>query len=297
MKFLLSVLLLMAAVVAVTAQGDNGSAPVVWERYKFSNSAISIMLPKMPGSFIKTDACKQINKDSYFAYAENAVYELTVVEKLYLPLPKICPAGVPFSKDTFEGRLAELRNDPAKASETNDVKHGYRIYKFTADGATRWVVNDMEKKRWVEAAVAKRSDSPADEDKFIDSLIISMDLESTPGKQASLGSDTTLGDADVKLPPVADQPKTAVVDELKIIVSPRPSYTEDARKKMTQGKITLRVTLLANGGIGSIEVVRPLEGLNEQAIAAAKKIVFLPKRVNGVNVSVTKLLEYGFSIY
>jgi TonB family protein len=66
---------------------------------------------------------------------------------------------------------------------------------------------------------------------------------------------------------------------------------------MTQGKITLRVTLLANGGIGSIEVVRPLEGLNEQAIAAAKKIVFLPKRVNGVNVSVTKLLEYGFSIY
>ena len=287
----------MAGVVAVTAQGDNGSAPVVWERYKFSNSAISIMLPKMPVSFIKTDACKQINKNSYFAYAENAVYELTVVEKLYLPLPKICPAGVPFSKDTFEGRLAELRNDPAKASETNDVKHGYRVYKFVVDGATRWVVNDMEKKRWVEAAVTKRSDSPADADKFIDSLSISMDLESTPGKQASLGSDTTLGDADVKLPPVADQPKTAVVDELKIIVSPRPSYTEDARKKMTQGKITLRVTLLANGGIGSIEVVRPLEGLNEQAIAAAKKIVFLPKRVNGVNVSVTKLLEYGFSIY
>jgi len=41
----------------------------------------------------------------------------------------------------------------------------------------------------------------------------------------------------------------------------------------------------------------PLEGLSEQAIAAAKKIVFLPKRVNGVNINVAKMIEYSFHIY
>lgn len=255
------------------------------------------MLPKMPVWFLRSDACKQINKNSYFAYAENTVYELTIVEKLYLPLSKTCPTGVPFTKETYENRLAEVRVDPVKPVESSDVKHGYRVYKFEAAGATRWVVNDMDKLRWIEAAVTKRSDSPADEDKFIDSLIISMKLEDTPGKQVGLGADTTLGDVSIKSPEPADIPKGGVEEPLKIILSPRASYTDEARKNRAQGIVKLKVVLLANGGIGTVQVVQPLEGLTDQAILAARKIVFLPKRVGGVNVSVAKMIEYGFSIY
>jgi hypothetical protein len=50
--------------------------------------------------------------------------------------------------------------------------------------------------------------------------------------------------------------------------------------------------------VGSITPVTTLKyGLTEQAIVAAKKLVFLPKRINGVPVSVTTMFEYNFRIY
>ena len=60
----------------------------------------------------------------------------------------------------------------------------------------------------------------------------------------------------------------------------------------------LRITLLANGSVGSVTVLKELpDGLTEMAIYAAKRIVFLPKRVDGKPVSVAIKLEYGFRIY
>lgn len=49
---------------------------------------------------------------------------------------------------------------------------------------------------------------------------------------------------------------------------------------------------------GSISVVAGLsDGLTEQAIVAAKKIMFIPAKVNNVPVTVSKQVEYSFSIY
>ena len=60
----------------------------------------------------------------------------------------------------------------------------------------------------------------------------------------------------------------------------------------------LRVTLLENGSVGSVTVITSLRfGLTEQAIAAAKKIVFLPRRYDNLPVSITKAVEYNFNIY
>jgi TonB family protein len=284
----------MAGGVGAWAQGEASSAPVVWERYKFSNTKVSIMLPKMPVGVHRDDLCDQYIKNSYFAYAENAVYELTVVEKSYAEFPGYCITEARFGKRTLSTRMSELRNAPQKNTEASEKKRGYDVTKFTADNATRWIVDDLENGRWIEVGIVKRSDSTADEDRFFDSLDIAFSLSGTPGKQASLGSDRTLGDDDPKQPVV---PRAAVTEPQLMVLTPKASYTDEARKKNVRGTVRLRVTLLANGGIGSIEVVQGLEGLTEQAIAAAKKIVFLPKRVNGVNVSVAKLVEYGFSIF
>lgn len=85
---------------------------------------------------------------------------------------------------------------------------------------------------------------------------------------------------------------------LRILSKPKANYTELARKNNTQGIVLLRVTFLADGKIGSIIPVYTLpEGLTEQAIAAARGITFEPKFVNGKAVSVTKQVQYGFSIY
>jgi protein TonB len=85
---------------------------------------------------------------------------------------------------------------------------------------------------------------------------------------------------------------------LQILSKPRPAYTEVARKNNIQGVVTLRITFLANGQIGSVSPVQGLpHGLTERAIAAARQIKFLPEMRNGKPVSVTKRMAYTFTIY
>src|SRR5687767_13931967 len=89
-----------------------------------------------------------------------------------------------------------------------------------------------------------------------------------------------------------------VTSPYRITSKPRASYTDAARTNAVTGSVLLKVTLLASGQVGSITPVRRLpHGLTEQAIAAARLIRFEPKKVNGVPVSVTVTLDYGFTIY
>ena len=89
-----------------------------------------------------------------------------------------------------------------------------------------------------------------------------------------------------------------VTSPVRIISKPRPGYTDAARTNGVTGSVVLKVTLLANGSIGSITPVRRLpHGLTEQAIAAARQIRFEPKKVNGSPVSVVMTFDYGFTIY
>ena len=85
---------------------------------------------------------------------------------------------------------------------------------------------------------------------------------------------------------------------VQILSKPRANYTDAARLNFTQGKVVLRVTFSANGQIGAISVITGLsDGLTEQAIAAARGIKFEPARRDGVPYSVTKPVEYTFTIY
>lgn len=89
-----------------------------------------------------------------------------------------------------------------------------------------------------------------------------------------------------------------VTQGIKIISKPRPGYTDAARTANVQGTVILRVTFLASGQVGSVSVVKGLpNGLSEQAIAAAKRIAFEPAKANGQGQTVTKQIEYSFSIY
>jgi len=89
-----------------------------------------------------------------------------------------------------------------------------------------------------------------------------------------------------------------VTQSVKIISKPKPGYTDSARVANVQGTVTLRVVFLASGQIGSISPVKGLpNGLTEQAIACARRISFEPAKNNGIPQTVTKLVEYSFSIY
>lgn len=109
------------------------------------------------------------------------------------------------------------------------------------------------------------------------------------------GNGTGDGDGDGGPPP---EIKKGVTQGLKILSKPRPGYTDAARQNNIQGTVILRVTFLASGQVGSVSVVKGLpNGLSEQAIAAAKRISFEPAKTNGIGQSVTRQIEYSFSIY
>ena len=85
---------------------------------------------------------------------------------------------------------------------------------------------------------------------------------------------------------------------LRLISKPPAKYPEEARKKRFQGTVSLKVTFLKDGSIGEIAVVKGIDKeFNESAIGAAKLIKFEPQRNGGKLITITKIIEYTFSIY
>ncbi|HMQ04135.1 MAG TPA: energy transducer TonB [Pyrinomonadaceae bacterium] len=83
-----------------------------------------------------------------------------------------------------------------------------------------------------------------------------------------------------------------------ITSKPKAAYTDIARENEVEGIVRLKVNLLSNGDVGEIVVLRGLpDGLTEQAIQAARKIKFEPKKVSGVPTSRFVTIDYTFTIY
>jgi TonB family protein len=165
-----------------------------------------------------------------------------------------------------------------------------------------WLINDYKNKRWFELWVSGADETNARVKNFVESVKIENNPE---GAEIESGSWSALGDAN--LPNKNDctneennqtKSENNEVIPVRIIFRAYPKYTDAARQAQTKGTVSLRVTFLANGGIGNIEIISALPyGLTEQAIAAAKKMVFIPAKKNKVSCSVIKSVEYSFSIY
>lgn len=85
---------------------------------------------------------------------------------------------------------------------------------------------------------------------------------------------------------------------LKILSKPRPNYTDWARFYQIDGIVTLRVTFLATGSIGSISPASKLPfGLTNMAINAARGIRFEPAMKEGIPINIAKAVQYSFVIY
>ena len=93
--------------------------------------------------------------------------------------------------------------------------------------------------------------------------------------------------------------KGAAVDtKVRLISKPEPSYTEEARNKEVIGKVILKAIFSSSGKVTNIRVVQGLPfGLTERAIAAARKIRFVPASREGKFVSMWMQLEYNFNLY
>jgi TonB family protein len=94
------------------------------------------------------------------------------------------------------------------------------------------------------------------------------------------------------------EPPPPGITRVKIITKPRAEYTDRARQEGIIGSVRLFILLAADGTIPYIAVVKGLGGgLSEQAVKAAQKIQFEPKKKDGQSVNAAVFIEYHFSIY
>jgi TonB family protein len=89
-----------------------------------------------------------------------------------------------------------------------------------------------------------------------------------------------------------------VEQRARLLAKPEPQYTEEARRNQTTGTVVLRVVFASSGEVTQIHAIQPLPfGLTERAIAAARRIKFIPASKSGHPVSVQMQLEYNFNLY
>ena len=294
----LSVLLLLCfASLTVFAQTEKYTVPVKWERYKVSDKDVSVLLPKLPVLISGGDVCSEYETKQFASYADQTVYGLTITSKTSSGIPDFCSSKKKFSEKNFADRLTQLKNELKDFTETNRKINSLTVNRISGTDSVYWLINDFENKRWFELWAIKGDEEKAEVKNFIESIKINKGAE---GIEIGSGADRTLGDENTVI--VADEKKIAELKNektpLRIVIKPQPKYTDAARRAQTQGTVTLKVTFLANGGIGNITPVKALPyGLTEQAVFAAQRLVFIPPRWNDTPVSVSKTVVYNFTIY
>jgi len=88
-----------------------------------------------------------------------------------------------------------------------------------------------------------------------------------------------------------------VTSTVQILSKPTPTYSAEARDLRTQGDVVLEVVFRADGFVDVLKVVSGLgHGLDEAAIAAAKRIRFEPAKSDEQAVDFPARLRIEFRL-
>ena len=85
-----------------------------------------------------------------------------------------------------------------------------------------------------------------------------------------------------------------------IVREEKPKYTSDAMRAKIQGQVELEIVVLENGTVGEVRVTKSLDrtyGLDQAAMDAARKWVFLPGKREGVAVATRVGLVLEFRLH
>lgn len=88
-------------------------------------------------------------------------------------------------------------------------------------------------------------------------------------------------------------------EQLVILDKPKVSYPSmEGGMVCFRGVVRLKVTFLSTGEIGDVDLVSGLPyGANKNSIEVAKKMKFLPMKINGVPITSKKTVSFNFNIY
>ena len=92
--------------------------------------------------------------------------------------------------------------------------------------------------------------------------------------------------------------KSRDVDRKAVILNrPEAHYPRKARDRGVEGRVVVSLVLSSTGMVTNIRIVRGVPELNENVIAAARKIEFEPAIKAGKPVSTRVAVEYTFNLY
>jgi TonB family protein len=329
-KLILFLLFVSCFCLPAPAQTENYNAQIKWERYKVSASEVSVLLPKMPILFKTPNRCSELDTSTYAAYAQEVVYTFIITSKISVKDWGNCPYKNKFDEKSFEARVSYLSASRNDAEVTRYSQKDLEAVRITGKNPTSintyWLFNDFKNKRWFELWTSHREDIKPETKDFSASIKVGKKIV---GIEINAGALRTFGDLtenistnttpvipgtgagsgmgsgkkeDNKFDELAEKidKSSDITKTLPIVVVHKPSarYTDEARKLNIQGSVTLKVTFLTSGGIGSVTPVSSLPyGLTEQAIEAARKLVFIPAKKNGTKVTIIKTVVYSFTIY
>jgi hypothetical protein len=285
--------LILGAGVCLTGVAQVQVSPD-WSSYELLDKGLAVSFPKVPMILERSDVCSHRATRSYFAYAHGAVYEASIVTRQD-GSDRYCKVIQEFNDRSFGERLNELSKG-ATASETQ--VNGVLVTRFTSPRVSAVLINNGGNKRWIELWIRSHDPLLLDAAAWAASLVIGS--KSTAGVLGA-GSQFIAGDTEPMNAPTfsgAQLKDIPNASPLIIAAKPKPIFTALARAHNTAGTVLLQVEFLATGAIGRIEVVKDLkDGLSEAAVAAAKKMVFVPELSDGRPVTTIRKVEYAFAIY
>jgi TonB family protein len=311
------------AIAFVPAFLHSQEEKAVWEKYTAKDEEFSVMMPELPGVIsgqtCLDSRCREKRLENTFAaYGEGGVYSVISYQnpKHRQPFDAIINERLMrFEKDEKDEAVAFQGDVKLKGFEGKkyliNLKNTYQrtiIFYLTRDHV------------YEVAAVNEKSDDPARQ-KFFESFALgdktgkeigtgarledfTIKSKPTPATQKEIEDTQRKRGQVIPLPNAKDEQAEVVfkpsegTHKAVIVFKPSPEYTEKARQNMVTGTVTLRMILHASGRTSNIRALDSLPyGLTDKAIAAARKIYFVPAVKDGKHVSQYVQVEYNFNIY
>lgn len=296
-----------------SSPGYRQEEAAVWATYTTNAEEFSVLMPELPG-VAQNIKCLDMRcrskrvENTYASYSKGVVYLVISYQG-------------PNLRQSFDEIISEkTNNDELNSSVTDkvDVNLGkYKGKKFIVvskpygyDAVLAFYLTDKHVYE-VRAVGGSRNDPEIQE--FFKSFTLGSKKGTEIGDGARLSAPSLAGPPTPKVDTksTSDIPsgvggaklekifKGTEVTRKGIIVSkPSPEYTEDARRNQVTGTVTLQMVLASSGKVTNIRTISGLDfGLTEKAIAAARKIYFLPAIKDGKRVPQYIRVEYNFNIY
>lgn len=299
-KLSLGMVICLFSVIALTGQtkdSPNGIAmKPEWKQYRVGKEQLSVSLPKFPTLNYRRHDCESFERFIYAAYENDIVYTVVITNAVRTN-SSYCFKFSKFGRDTLTKRIDELAGQRKVQRDLGNT-HQDNVTILKGDTYKIKIIDDVENKRFIEMWITSDPKRKVDEKAFFESFSfapIAAAIDPKGGIVRTAGDDV-IKPFDPALWMESDAEKLS--SKYNIVHKPLASYTDAARQNNVQGTVKLKVTLLANGGIGTITPENSLKhGLTEQSIDAARRIVFLPEKVNGKNEDKIVTIEYSFKIY